>query len=526
MTWRQTLRERWWLAPIAILVVAAVIVIRILTAPLEVSANVSDGDQAVPRTATIDLRFNQDMNADSVQRHFVITPKVIVAFKAVSLREFQLRPTMLPSTAYHVSLKGAQSSSGRGQVTGGFSFKTEAAPAIADVKVDNKVVKDGQQALHPSAATGAVKIDFSQPMDSAKTPITLNGKAFDTKKVTWSSDARSATLDIKLGPSRQYLLGIPQAALNRKHDPLAADWKLSFTTVIQVPSQGDPARIGSGGPAIVQIENSSDARPQAGMQQADMVYEYISEGSIPRLSVIYWHPLPGLVGPVRSCRLITIRLVLMYKGMIYCSGANDYILGLVWQHPNLVNDYSHGAGNVYFRDNATRFAPHNVMMNGANVTAFTIQNNLPAPVYEIAPKHPDAAPAAQPAAAISVPDHAATWQYDSASKEYLKTQDGAAFMNVGTGRLHAKTVIVENVTSFLDMNPANAFHGYHTEAYELTGDGTADIYSNGTVIHATWHHPDPNVPTVYLDANGDPIDLNTGLTWVHVIGSTTWHSGL
>jgi hypothetical protein len=34
------------------------------------------------------------------------------------------------------------------------------------------------------------------------------------------------------------------------------------------------------------------------------------------------------------------------------------------------------------------------------------------------------------------------------------------------------------------------------------------------------------VPTIYLDANGNPIDFATGLTWVHVIGSTKWHSGL
>src|SRR2546421_11895103 len=118
MTWTQTLRERWWLAPIAILVVAAAIVIRIITTPLEVSANVSDGDQAVPRTATIDLRFNQDLKADSVQRAFSMTPPVMVAFKAVSLKEFQFRPTMAPNTAYHVSVEDAQTASGPGGVRG------------------------------------------------------------------------------------------------------------------------------------------------------------------------------------------------------------------------------------------------------------------------------------------------------------------------------------------------------------------------------------------------------------------------
>jgi len=519
MTLTHTLRERWWLAPIAILVVAAAIVIRIITTPLEVSANVNDGDQAVPRTATIDLHFNQEMKPDSVQGAFSITPSVLVSFKAVSPKEFQFRPKMKPNTAYHVSLKDAQNTSGRG-VSSGFNFKTEPAPAIAGVEVDHKAVTDGQQSLKP---TGAVKLDFSQSMDGGKTPISVNGQPVDSKSVSWASDGKSATLDLKLGHSRQYQLSIPQTAVNRKQDPLAADWKFSFTTLIEVPSQGDPARIGSGAPIIIQIENSIDARPQAGMQQADMIYEYISEGSIPRLSAVYWHPLPDLVGPVRSCRLITIRLELMYKGMIYCSGANDYVLGLVWKYPNLVNDYSHGAGNVFYRDNNTRYAPHNVMMHGNNTTAFTAQQNLAAPPYDIAPRHPDASFSGDAAPQISVPDHGALWQYDPGSKQYFKTQDGTPFMNVGTGRVHAKTVIVEYVTSFLDTNPANRFHGYYTEAYELTGDGRADIFVDGVVIHATWHHPDANVPAVYLDANGNPIDLDNGLTWVHVIGSEKWH---
>jgi hypothetical protein len=522
MTWTQTLRERWWLAPIAIVLVVAAIVIRIVTTPLEVSANVSDGDQAVPRTAAIDLRFNQEMRPESVQHAFSISPNVVVGFKAVSAKEFQFRPKMAPATSYHVNIKDARNTSGR-TVSSGFSFKTEPAPGVAAVKVNNEKVSDGQQGLKP---TGSVQVSFTQAMDSARTPITINGKAFDTKKISWSSDGKTATLDLKLGHSHPYQLLIPQSAVNRKQDPLAADWKFSFTTIVEVPSQGDSNRIGSGAPVLIQIENSIDARPQAGMQQADMIYEYISEGSIPRLTAVYWHPLPDLVGPVRSCRLITIRLELMYKGMIYCSGANDYVLGMVWKHPNLVNDYSHGAGNVFYRDNATRFAPHNVMMHGNNTTNFTAQQKLGAPTYDIAAKHADASFTGDAAPTINVPDHGASWQYDAGSKQYLKTQDGRAFTNVGTGRVHAKTVIVEYVNSFLDTNPANSFHGYYTEAYELTGDGKADIYVDGVVIHATWHHPDPNVPAVYLDANGNPIELDNGLTWVHVIGSQKWHGGV
>src|ERR1700736_2789630 len=204
MTWTQTLRERWWLAPIAILVVAAAIVIH----------------------------FNQDMKAESVQHAFSMTPSVMVTFKAVGPREFQFRPTMKPNTAYHVNLKDAQNTSGRG-VSSGFSFKTEAAPAIAAVKLDDKALSDGQQSLKPA---GVVRIDFSQPMDGAKTTIALNDTPFDSKKISWAGDGKSATLDLKLGHSRQYRLSIPQTAVNRKQDPLAADWKFSFTPLIEGPS--------------------------------------------------------------------------------------------------------------------------------------------------------------------------------------------------------------------------------------------------------------------------------------------------
>src|SRR5437588_477332 len=414
MTWTQTLRERWWLAPIAILLVAAAIIIRIITTPLEVNANVNDGDQSVPRTATIDLRFNQDMKADSVQHAFSISPAVLVGFKAVSAREFQFRPKMTPSTSYNVSIHDAKNTSGRGG-SNSFHFKTEPAPSVAAVKVNNEKVTDGQQGLKP---TGNVQINFSQPMDGGKTPIAVNGKPFDSKKVSWSSEGKTATLDLKLGHSHQYQLSIPQAAVNRKQDPLAADWKLSFTTIIEVPSQGNAARIGSGAPTIIQIENSSDARPQAGMQQADMVYEYISEGSIPRLSVIDWHPLPDLVGPVRSCRLITIRLELMYKGMIYCSGANDYVLGMVWKHPNMVNDYARGAGGVFYRANPPRYAPHNVLMHGPNATTWTAQQNLAAPTYEIAAKHADGTFTGDAAISISELDNGLTWVHVIGSQKW------------------------------------------------------------------------------------------------------------
>ena len=515
-----TLRRRWWVLPIVLLLVAAALVLRALAAPLAVSASVNDGDRAVVRSSAVVLTFNQDMDVASVKNGFSITPPVAYAVIVKNARTFEFHPQLQPDTAYRIRVVGAKKGLGFGTQNYAIAFRTEPAPKVAAVAFNDTALADGQQAV---PLRGNLKVSFSQPMDALQTPLLLDGTAVDHKTITWDKLGQVATIPLTLAHSRTHTLLVPKTASNRKHDVFVADWKLSFTTMVQVPSAGSTARIGSSGaPIIIQIENStqSTVRPQSGMQQADMIYEYISEFGIPRLTAVYWHPPTALIVPVRSCRLITVQLEQMYRGMIYCSGANDYVLGQVWKWPNVVYDYYYMYTWLY--RTSDRYAPHNVAARPDQITAHTASANLPPLNYDIAPAHPDTPfPGAAPATTATIPQHSAVWRYDANSREYFKWQDGAPFGNVGTGQVHAKNLIIERVTSYLDANPANTgvHHTYNTEYYELAGEGTADIYTDGGMIHATWKHPNRDLPVVYYDASGNPIDLNTGLTWVHVIGS-------
>src|ERR1700736_988724 len=61
-----------------------------------------------------------------------------------------------------------------------------------------------------------------------------------------------------------------------------------------------PAR---SGPAMAQVENSILARPLAGLQQANIVYEYLAEGGITRMTAIYFSPSGSQkIEPVRRDR--------------------------------------------------------------------------------------------------------------------------------------------------------------------------------------------------------------------------------
>ncbi|MDQ6883954.1 MAG: DUF3048 domain-containing protein [Candidatus Dormibacteraeota bacterium] len=515
-----SLRRRWWILPIAIVLVLAAFGVKMLSSPMAVEASVGDGGQTVVRTATIVLHFSQDIDPTSVQPGIKITPLTIATVVVRDARTVEIRPWLQPDTAYRLNVSGIRKAVGFGTAAYSVAFRTEPAPKVTAVSFNGAPLADGQLAV---PLRGKLGVTFSQPMDPRSTPILFDGKALDPKAITWDAPGKVASADLTLAHSRAHSVLVPQTAANQRHDLAVADWKVSFTAMPQVPSAGSTSRIGtSSAPIIIQIENSSQptVRPQTGMQQADMVYEYISEFGIPRLSAIYWHPPTSLIGPVRSCRLITVQLEQMYRGMIYCSGANDYVLGQVWKWPNVVYDYAYMYDFMYRAGD--RVAPHNVIARPDRVTAHMVAANLGPLSYDIAPSHPDVAlPGATPATSVYIAQHSATWRYDANSREYLKWQDGAPFGNVGTGQVHAKNLIIEHVTSYKDTNPANTgvHHDYNTEYYELAGEGKADIYSDGGMIQATWRHPDRNYPVVFYGADGNPIDLNTGLTWVHVIGS-------
>jgi DUF3048 family protein len=514
----QTVRRRWWVGPIVLLLAAGAVALKLLTAPLQVSASVNDGDREVARTSSIVLSFNQDMNQASVRNGLRIVPAVPFTVAVRDPRTFEVHALLHPDTAYALSVAQATKATGFGSVGYTVRFHTEPAPAVTAVTLGAAPLKDGQQAV---PLRGTLSVAFSQPMDARRTLLLLDGLPLASTAVTWNAAGTVLSTPVTLGHSRSHSVSVPASAVNRHRDPLLQAFSISFTAMTSVPSQGSTSKIGaSDAPIIIQIENSDQptVRPQSGMQQADIIYEYISEYGIPRLTAVYWQPPSSLIGPVRSCRLITVQLEQMYRGMIYCSGANDYVLGKVWQWPNVVYDYTYMY--PYMFRTGDRVAPHNVMARPDQIAAHTAQANLGALSYDVAPAHQDAPlPGATPATTITVSAHGAVWRYDAGRGEYLKWQDGRPFTNAGTGQVHAKTVIVEHVTSYLDVTPANTFHGYHTEYYELAGSGTADIYTDGGVVHATWQHPNRDVPVVYYGPDGNPIDFNTGLTWIHVIGS-------
>jgi hypothetical protein len=280
----------------------------------------------------------------------------------------------------------------------------------------------------------------------------------------------------------------------------------------------------------VVVENSPPARPQSGLQNADMVYEYLSEYSVTRMTAIYFGRIPAQVGPVRSCRMVNTYLGYAYAGPTMCSGVSDgtggWIIGTTPGSRPISNSMEGYDRGDHFIRVGFRAAPHNLYTSGDRAERLGREAGLAPPDFAVDPPHDDVT-AGQPADAPSAPLHSASYTYDPGSRQYLRSDHGVPLADQVTGQqLHVKNVVLLHV-GFHDAGWVEDENGgAHSVWYHMLGSGPAELYSNGQVVHATWHmgsdgqgYFDNHTPVWLTDEQGRMVVLNTGLTWIHVLGN-------
>ena len=106
---------------------------------------------------------------------------------------------------------------------------------------------------------------------------------------------------------------------------------------------------------VVKIDNHDRARPQYGLNAADVVFEEIVEGGLTRLAALYHSNEAALVGPIRSVRTSDFNLLQNLNRPLFAnSGGNEDVLRLL-QDINFVDVSSNAARDVYRRLEAVSY---------------------------------------------------------------------------------------------------------------------------------------------------------------------------
>jgi hypothetical protein len=280
-------------------------------------------------------------------------------------------------------------------------------------------------------------------------------------------------------------------------------------------------------PIHVCIDNFPAARPQYGLSQAEMIFEYVMEGYFDtRFTAVFWANEVDSIGPLRSARLVNFELTPMMDGALVCSGAADenrwYLKNTVG-FPYLDVDLDDPTHTVYTRE-AGRMP---IQLTTLLHTSTRLLHQWLADIrQERAPNiRPYAfsltAPQGVPATTVHVPYPdccAADWIYDTATGTYRRLTDGKPHMDATTNsQLAASNVVIvvaphEKTTIIEDPGT-----GATSIRIVLTGEGKAIVIRDGTAVAGTWKRTDRKDLIRFYDAGGIAIPLHPGQTWVEIV---------
>jgi hypothetical protein len=270
----------------------------------------------------------------------------------------------------------------------------------------------------------------------------------------------------------------------------------------------------------VKIENSPAARPQTGLDKADVVYELIAEGGITRFHALFQSQAPKATGPVRSCRPPDLILIQQYHSLLAHVGGPRAVRTILASSKTRYNDMDQFFNPASYWRVSNRAAPHNMYMDITKLRGYaTTKRGYPASETITGFEFARASTAATPTVTLLTvpvsPSNRSQWRYDPAKRTYARSMNGIAHKDAVTGKqLTARNVIV--MWARITPYPGDR-HGVVDIA--LTGSGRVSVFIGGQRIDGTWQAGIAAPPT-FKDAVGSPIKLDPGNTWIQVIGST------
>jgi hypothetical protein len=275
-------------------------------------------------------------------------------------------------------------------------------------------------------------------------------------------------------------------------------------------------------PALaVKIENSVDSRPQSGLNSADVVWEEVVEGGITRFVAVFHSTLPPEIGPVRSVRPMDPAIVAPLRGLLAFSGGQRPFVDAVADAGLQV--VSHDAGSPGFYRLSTRSAPHDVYADPADLLAQADPGHRAAPAGQFRFADPGdrstAELAGAPAAALDLTLSGVShprWTWSRPDGAWLRAELGTPATGADGAPLRATNVVVLRVaidtgTGFSD--PA----GNPVPETQMVGSGEALVATGGHTVAATWMKTSVFDPVVLTGADGTPVRLAPGSTWVELV---------
>jgi len=470
------------------------------TLPTSLTLNLRDGQTNVATDTQLDFKFSRPVAIDTFQTALKITPSMAGTVRSLSGQtEFAWTPNgfFAQLTTYTVTVKALTDLGHHPVKAVAWNFTTTIEPRVTSVTLAGASIASGGE-IDPGAT---LQLNFNDEMDQSTVSVSAGSKVFALK---WAPDYRSATIATTGIPSGPLTIQVAAGARDQTGHVMPAAFTLGTGIYYHDHEKTTALKY----PALIQIPNDSFARDQNGLQAAGMIFEYVAEGGITRLTAIYQNA-PAVVGPMRSSRFISLKIARHYKGLLFQSGESQATASRASGDP--VPQFFDTIGYMY--RTPARIAPDNLMINGTlvkkaegryGIAAFTL------------PKARQPLPGGAASAKVSVFEHYSTYAYDPTYGTYQKTEEGHLYRDA-TSRQPVRIemlILLHTQVQLLDVGDG---HGAHIHDYDLDTSGKIDVYYKGHRFAGTWSSTGAHKPLTFKLTNGTTLSLPPGLVWIDVV---------
>jgi len=262
------------------------------------------------------------------------------------------------------------------------------------------------------------------------------------------------------------------------------------------------------------IDNHPSARPQVGLDEADIVFEELVEGGLTRYLAIWHSSLPAEIGPVRSVRPMDPEIVSPFGGIFAYSGGQVRFIQMMQEAP--VYNAIHGQPDTeetFYRTSA-KVAPHNVLVKAPELVDQHL--NLPAPerqfAYAPSVEESSAVVAGSPVTSMN-PRFSGfsspSWEWDGTQGTFLRFQTNGAADSASSGnQIFATNVVVLQVgIDVVEDIPTT----------RLVNQGKGWVATGGSILEINWFKATPESPIILTTDDGEEVRLGVGNTWIELI---------
>ncbi|UUU26255.1 DUF3048 domain-containing protein [Streptomyces sp. DSM 40750] len=259
----------------------------------------------------------------------------------------------------------------------------------------------------------------------------------------------------------------------------------------------------------VKIDNVRAARPQTGLDAADIVYAEQVEGGLSRLMAVYATKFPETVGPVRSARESDLELLRQFdEPTLAFSGAQGKLLPLIDMAP-LHAKTPEDAGDAFFRGDE-KPAPHNLYLRPEKLIDSPPGTDALTTGFHFGPAPDGGTP--ETSRTVRYPAARFTFTWSDDRQRWLVSMDGTPTITTDDVRVAPATVVVQYVT--IRESRFRDYLGNNTPYTETVGSGRAEVLRDGRAFEANWDRRTPTDGTAFTAPDGRQMNFAEGQVWV------------